>query len=232
MEIFIAVLAYLLHCFTAFALIYSCDKAKIWGDGEEPKLRMPSLSDLEEKELLVFDKNDSDEEWEYKQRANEIIHRNNNQQRQEYIEKVISPAHHYFLLKSEIQWYQSDCDEGFFRGFFLQLFSLMLITQMLFKGEIIDSWLLALLFSFVICFVGCSAIGLVYKKYWRCQGLRIKDFDYKRYKDCSNNSLIHNHYEYLKSIKRTVYFRESVRKILFNASFIIYVLFFFTIPEY
>lgn len=213
METLIAALAYLFHCFTAFALIYSCDKAKLWGELEEPVLNMPKL-----------------EEWESQQQIND-----NNvffyEKRQEYIEKTICPAHHYFVLKKDIEWHQSDCDEGLFRSFFLQLFSLVFLTQMLIRAEVFESWIIAVLLSIAICSVSCLIIYWIYNNYRRCQGVRIKHFNYNGFENSSNNYIIKKHYEYLDSIKETVYFRHSVRKILFNASLIIYILFFFRIPD-
>ena len=209
MEILFVVFAYLLHCFTAFALIYSCDEAKIWGDVEEKKLTMPNLDDFKIDET----------EWDYKHK------------RDEYIEKTICPAHHYFLLRRELQWYQSDCDKGLGYGLFLQIFSLIFLSQMLINGEFIDSWIIAILISLPICSISCFIMYWIYHNYWRCQGIRIKHFNYEQYENCSNNYLIEKHYTYLNSIKETVYFRASVRKILFNASLIIYILFFFSIPE-
>ena len=232
MEIIVAVLGYILHCFTAFALIFSCDKAKIWGDGEEINLVMPKLDDIEEEEMKTFDKTDSDDIWEHKQRINRSIMLANKKQRDKYIETVICPAHHYFLLSREIQWYQSDCDKGLSHGVFLQLFSIVLSAQMLIRAEVFDAWYVAILLVASICSASCYIIYLIYKHYWIAEGLRIKHFSPYGYDKRDNNYTIAKHYEYLCSIKETVYFRASVRKILFNASLIIYVLFFFSVPEY
>lgn len=230
MEITIVILGYLLHCFTAFALMFSCDKAKIWGDTEEPKLHMPRLADLQEEERLKFDKNDTEEEWDRKQRTNDSIDWRSGMERQEYVEKVISPAYHYFMLKGEIEGLQSNCDDGFFPGLTLQLFSLLLIVQSLNRMEIFNSWIISLFVATVVCSVSCFIISWLYKNRWRYTVMEIEDFAYD-YCDWSNNYIIEKHYEYLYSIKNTVYFRHAVRKILFDASWWIYLLFFFRVPE-
>lgn len=200
MEILIAILAYLLHCFTAFALIYSHDEAKIWGDKEEPEQRMPRVSDLSEEERLSIYAID------------------------DYVKNTICPKYHYFILKKEIEKYQSDCGEGLKHGFFLQLFSILLSAQMLIRADVFDSWIMPILLSTAICSVSCGIIYWIYKNYWRCQSIRVKHFYWQ--------SHIGGHYEYLCSIKDTILFRYYIRKILYDTSFIIYALFFFSVPEY
>ena len=211
MEILFIILIYIFHCFTAFSLIYSSDEAKIWGDGCEKNLTMPTIDDWETK----HPQEEFDYSWKY--------------ERKKYIEKTICSAHHYFLLRKEIYYNQSV--DNFTTGFILQLFSLTMLTQMIVKTEVIKTWILAAILSVLICFVGCSAVGLVYRKSKICKGIRIKHFNYEEYKDCSNDVFIQVHYEYLLSIKATVCFRANIDKILNKASFIIYLLFFFRVPN-
>ena len=210
MEILISVLAYLLHCFTAFALIYSHDKAKIWENEDESKRFSPNAFNLNKSEI---------------QHISELQSYEIN----DYIRNTICPKYHHFILLREITHYQTDCDEGFKTGFFLQLFSLLLSAQILIKIEIFDSWIIPILLSAAVCSISCGIIYWIYKNYWRCDGIRMKHFSGEY---IMKGGYIGGQYEYLCAIKDTVIFRYCVRKILYNASFIIYFLFFFHIPEY
>lgn len=209
MEIIIALLSYVLHCFTAFSLIYSHDEAKIWGNENNEERNLPHVFDLDKEEISNI--------------SELPIYEINN-----YIKSKICPKYHYFLLIREVTKYQSDCDEGFKHGFFLQLFSLLLSAQMLVRAELFECWPISVLFVAAICTVSCSIIYWIYKKYWRCDGIRIKHFSGIYISDGGH---LGSQYEYLCSIKDTVIFRHCVRRILYNASMVIFLLFFFHIPE-
>lgn len=200
MEITIAILGYILHCFTAFALIYSHDEAKIWGEQEPPEQRVPKVSDLDEEDRLSIYAID------------------------DYVEKTICPKYHYFILKKEIEHYQACYNDGLKNGFIIQLFSLLLSAQMIIRADIFDFWLIPVLLSAAVCSASCGIIYWLYKHYRGWEHMRNKHFFWV--------SHIGGHYEYLCSIKETVIFRYSIRKILNGASFIIFFLFFFHIPEY
>ena len=234
MEITIAILSYLLHCFTAFALIYAKDEAKIYGELNEyeiPKLKMPNLNDMQEEELIAFCENDTEEEKNRKMIINERIEQKNKEKRQKYIDEVIKPATLYFSLLKEIKCYQSECRSGFY-DFLIQLFSILLCSKMLIRIELIDSIILTTIVLVTLVFgLSTCIIYLIYKKYWRCRKIRMQHFNYKSFCNSSNIHIIISHYNYLCSIKETVYFRYSIRKILYGASTIILLLF-LPIPEY
>ena len=198
----IAILAYLLHCYTAFILIYSHDKSTICEDKESPEQNHPHHFNLTEDEIQHLSESSA-----YKNK--------------DYIENVLLPRYRYFILSKEIRHYQADCNNGFKNGFFLQLFSLLLSVKMLYKAELFNTWIISLLISSIICSVSCGIIYWIYKNTWLCRDL------------CIDN-MPHNgdSYEYLSSIKDTIIFRHSVRKILYKSSLIIFLLFFFRIPEY
>lgn len=116
MEITIAILGFLLHCFTAFALIYSYDEAKIWGDIEEPEQKSLRYFSLENEEMSHITE----------LKTYEV---------EDYIKNVICSRYHHSLLIREIENYQSNCENSFFSWFFLQLFSLVL-SSIIFVGII------------------------------------------------------------------------------------------------
>ena len=148
MEILLAILMFLLHCFTAFAFIYSYDKSDIKLDienGENATIKMPKLEDLQEEELLIVSENDSVDEIARKQRANEGINRRNKEQRQKYIDDVINPAIRYFSLRKDIEYCQSKY-RGVLSPIIMQLFSLLCCSRMLISINTFDSWILTILF--------------------------------------------------------------------------------------
>ncbi|MEE0944921.1 MAG: hypothetical protein UIM24_05690 [Clostridia bacterium] len=227
MEIVLAILAYLFHCFTAFSLIYSYDEAKIWGDidkDECPKLHMPKLDELKENELLELCEDDSEEEKERKIRINEHRKKKNKELRQNYIDEKIKPAALYFPLLEEIDYYQSKYRSGFTQ-FIIQIFSLLLCSQMLIRIDFLESVIGTILIVALVCTLSSYIIYLIYNKYWRCHKIRMKHFNYEHYCNSDDKYIINSHYDYLCSIKETVYFRYSIRKIFDSTSMIIFLLF-------
>ena len=94
------IILYLLYCFTAFFLIFSRDKAKLWGElktHDIPKLSMPNISDID-----IENKHS----WEL----------------QSYVDNFIIPSTLYFSLLNDIKKLQSDCGDFFTPGVFIQLF--------------------------------------------------------------------------------------------------------------
>lgn len=138
---------------------------------------------------------------------------------QHCIEDEIGPRYHYFMLTKEIEEYQSDYEYDM-SCIFLPLFFLLLIAKMFIKVNLFNSWMLSISVTIIIGILTFCIVGLLYEK---CNYFKIKHFFGVDYSD--------QHYEYLKSIKNTVIFRRSIRRILLNVTGIIYFLFFFTIPE-
>ena len=201
---------YLLSCFFYFIDIYSSDIAKIWGKGyneHDKPLTMPTLDDLE------IDGDD----YDYKKK------------RDEYINDVICPAYSYFKLRNEIEYLQSS--DACLYEITLYSFLLLGLVFNFLKLELVDSWIIGLIIGLVIFFISFSLIGFIYYRSGIFKKLRIKHFDFEAYKDYSNNDFIKAHYDYLLSIKKTVWFRSVLCEIMRKISFVIYILFFFTIPE-
>lgn len=135
------------------------------------------------------------------------------------IENKIGPRYHYFMLIREIEEYQSDYEYDI-SIVFLPLFFLLLIAKAIIGINLVKTWLISLLIVIVVGFFTFWLINLFYEKFAPFKIDRFFGNDYSE-----------QHYGYLKSIKNTVIFRRSVRKILLNVTGIIYFLFFFTIPE-
>ena len=226
MEILLAILMFLLHCFTAFAFIYSYDKSDIKLDienGENATIKMPKLEDLQEEELLIVSENDSVDEIARKQRANEGINRRNKEQRQKYIDDVINPAIRYFSLRKDIEYCQSKY-RGVFSPILVQLFSLLCCSQMLIRTYPLDSWIFIILVVAAICTVSSLIIYWIYKN--KCHNIRMGGYEFIGYElPRDSNHIICNHIEFLYSIKETVWFRYSIRKIFYGVSSIIFLLF-------
>lgn len=135
------------------------------------------------------------------------------------IENKIGPKYHYFTLMREIEKYQSDYEYDM-SCIFLPLFFLLLIAKAIIGLNLIKTWLISLLIVIVVGFFTFLLINLLYEKFAHFKIDQFLGDDYSE-----------QHYKYLKSIKDTVIFRRSVRRILLNITGIIYFLFFFTIPE-
>ena len=233
MEISIAIVSFLFHCFTAFALIYACDKENIWGDigDKKTEIQMPKIRDIEDE---IEDKKDS---YLFKDFL------------QDFVDKKICPATKYFTLLNEIKNYQYDKGgtPEIIPSSILQIFTIGLSSIMLVKAEVIESLILSVICVTIVCSVFSFIIYWVYKHYWRCRKLRAKHFTYDEYfykdlfestaeidksrKRALINYFISDHYEYLYTIKDNVIFRYFTKKVLFSLSWIIYFLFFFTIPD-
>lgn len=222
----IAILMFLLHCFTAFAFIYSYDKADIKLDienGENATIKMPKLEDLQEEELLIVSENDSVDEIARKQRVNEGIRRRNKEQRQKYIDDVINPAIRYFSLRKDIEYCQSEY-RSVLSPIIMQLFSLLCCSRMLISINTFDSWILTILFVATICTISSLIIHWIYKN--KCHNIRMGGYEFIGYElPQHSNHIICNHIEFLYSIKETVWFRYSIRKIFYGVTSIIFLLF-------
>lgn len=194
----------LLNYFTAFAFIYSTDKAKIWGDlnnDDIPDLKMPGTAEVDTENMHEL---------------------------QKHIETVITPAALYFSLYNDINRLQKNCDESFINALLVQLISLVSLARCLMSFEIINEWLISLIVSVGACSFGCF---IIYKIYHHSP-LRILHFRNTIRENTDSNDIIKIHYAYLRSIKETVWFRYSLRKVLFFISMIVYLLFFFLLPNY
>jgi hypothetical protein len=228
------------------------EEAKLWGENK-PKLHQPNLDDLHEEDILVIDKTDTDEDRARKERINDGIYYKNKQQRQKYVDNIISPAYHYFSVIKEIECYQSNNDSFMGEFFILQPATILIMARALLELKILENFLLCIIIALIPSIVCDWIISLIYKR----TPLTIKHFEVnlenlKSYREHlyninkENNTLEYNiskesyvnyyiiveHNKYLRSIKQTVILRSTIRKMLGGLTIIVYLFFFFTIPEY
>ena len=235
MKIFTIVIIFVIHCTISFLLCFAFDKAKLWKNKKEPTLRKPSLNDLQISESSKQRYSDLSI-FEYK----------------EYINEIISPSHCYFNLLNEIKYYQNAENEAgsAVSTFFLQLCTVLLMTLELYKFHFTTSFL-CFLIALGVCLISFVIIKFIYSKtlciehFYYDTGELIEEakekFEYSQENKTlkfeiseeiyTNNYIIDVHNKYLNFIKETVFFRYHLRKILNKLGFLLYFLFFFTIPK-
>ena len=230
------IISFALHFVIAFALMYCCDKVDIgkWNDGKEIEVYKPSIHNLRFLNLLVLA---------------EDVYMFDKYKLDNYVEKVLKPSHHYFLLKNDLSVYQEN--EGCVNelsAIVLQVFSLGFIVSNVtkaFPNESMPKLLYGVIIIVVclaICCTGCYILWKLYKNrlaldtfYFSKESLRERFYyDESEYdvseEDAFNNFVIEYHYSYLLSIEDSVIFRKNIMKILSALSAIIYFLFFMQIP--
>jgi hypothetical protein len=195
--------------------MYSCDKAQLWKpkDKDNVFLYKPTVLDI-----------DSKDKYE--------IH--------EYVQKVVSPSYHYFLLEKEIKVRQ-DQDE-LLPCLVIQAFSLFFVIQNTRRLFPFANDLIIILSTLAICCLGCFIIYKLYERFFA-----IEDFEYSiddlknmfKYQKnefkldeekAFNNYVISEHYRYLSCISDSVIIRKSILRIVMGAAAIIYFLF-FMVPD-
>lgn len=217
MDILYLIVWILVHLFTAFLCFYSLESVKFWKDNKEIRLKEPSLYDLDLADLLK-------------------VHR--------YVEDIIKPSHHYFVLRNTIES-QSKDDSGGISLILLQGSSLLFIVKYIRKIFSLSNYFVASVISVIVCGVGCIIVSIVYQKF----NFHIKKFNYdeqdlknefvydeSKYpliteETAFNNFVIKKHYQYLLSIENTVWHRATIKKILSVLATIIYILFFMQYPD-
>ena len=216
MDILYLIIWFLVHLLTAFLCSYSLDSVKIWKD-KEIRLKEPSLYDLDLSDLLK-------------------VH--------SYVENIIKPSHHYFVLRNTIEAKTKD-NSGYGSQFILQASSLLFVIKYMREAFPLLNYFVASVISVIVCVVGYLIVSMVYQK----SNFSIAKFNYGEQdlknefvydeseyslisKDAAfNNFVINKHYRYLLSIEGTVWHRATIRKILFALAAIIYVLFFMQYPN-
>ena len=219
MEIIYFVISILANFIISGLLIYCSDEFRFkWKDNTKVSLRMPRVDDL----AATADR----------------------YQISNYVEKVINPAHHYFLLKEEIENYKST--DGCVSFIILQASSLLLVYSCFneaFDGFLSScSWIVKVLIYisiFAMCALICFIIYKVYyakfaivSSYNTEKNLR-GSFEYREKnifaisEDAEwNNFLLSKHYQdVLRNIEDTR-FRRNLTKVLYGLSAILYILFF------
>lgn len=190
--------------------MYCYENVKIWASGKII-LNKPSIFDLK-----VLD---------------------DHQELNKYVEEVIKPSHHYFILEDSISSHNNvEGYEKWFTGIILQSSSIfpILINSNNILSEYLPSIVINI-FSIIICLFGCLFISKIYKS-----KLSVDIFDYSErelkkifcYKSETfnidenksfNNFVLGKHYFYLRTISRSIEFRRSMRKIIVALAGIIYI---------
>lgn len=224
MNILWLIISIVVHFFIAFVLMYCCDNAEIWKDGKEIKICKPSVNNLKSLDNVYY--------------VNK------------YVENVIQPSHHYFILRNTIKAYQGNegCSNEL-AGIVLQVFSLLFIMRnavQVFPNKYLHKALYLIIIGVVclaVCCLGCYIIRKVYKKHFALRSFCYSREDLKQRfvyddtehdiseEDAFNNYVIMCHYNYLLSIEDTVIFRKNIMKVITWASTIIYILFFMRTPD-
>ena len=246
------VISFFLHLGITFLLQFSYEKAEIWGS-DVPNLHQPKLDELQEENLLDISSTDTDEEKVRKERVNNCIKRENNEKRQKYVDKIISPAYNYFRVKNEIDDYQNDRSDGCTAFCILQFPTIALMTYALFCLEFTESIILCIVIAIIPCLIGDWVISFIYAR----TKLPIEDFEddldlakkqyehsYNYYKeremlefniskeDFINIEIIKEHNAYLQSIKQTVIMRYVLRKIISIVGTVVCFVCFLGVEEY
>lgn len=210
-----------IHFIMSYVLIYCSDNAKIWKNDKEISVCKPSIYDLPD----TSDKH--------------IVN--------EYIEKVINPAHHYFILRKNIESKQ-DSTETWLVRIILHLFSLFFVISKsteVFPNLHLPKFLYLIIVTLAclcVCWLGCYFIYLFYKRNFAIRGYNlsqediVKLFVYNKehgftQKVALNNYTIMLHYSYLRSIESSVMFRHTMLKMLSCVAAIIYFLCFMQTPN-
>ena len=196
MGIFYIIIFYLIYSFISLTMIYSNDIANI--SSCEVEESYPSITDLDEVERIHAYKVD------------------------DYIKNTICPKYHHQILKNEIEFYQNKYTEHYYISTStIHLFLCLMATKILLKFNLIENFLLSFVVSIIVGVICYYIVKFLYKKCWQLSNIRIRDY----YEEYSSYSW-HNHYCYLLSIKQTVIFRYSLRKIFEFLAVWIYLLFF------
>lgn len=213
------------HFFIAFILMHCFDSAQIWKNDNEINLYKPSIYDLEDCDTEQMARIDN------------------------YVENVIKPAHHYFILRKRIEMCQenSGCSNEL-SGIILQLFSLFFVIKSAMKAFPNDKFfqlsdilyiIIIVAAALVICCSGCYITRRIYNKKFALENYQFNErelkqefvYDADEYNISENrafqNYVIMNHYRYLLFIESDVQFRYVIRRIILGISAILYFLFFF-----
>ncbi|MEE0785848.1 MAG: hypothetical protein U0M10_07855 [Oscillospiraceae bacterium] len=207
----------LLNMLIVFSLAYCGDELDLWLDGKE--LTMPRLEDV----------GSVDDDGKEK-----------------YIERVIAPAYCYFKLVNDLRERQKDIENTNLSWIVLDLVSAILMGRIILTWGVITSRLLVLLVTIAICALSNLVAFYVYEK----SKLKLHNFCYSCALDketakqadeiasfgiseetAENICMIRMHDAFLQKNKESIIFRASIRKILFVVGGIVYLLFFFRVPD-
>ena len=190
MDVLYLIIWFLVHLFTAFLCLYSNVSVKIWKNNKEIRLKEPSLYDLDLANLLK-------------------VH--------SYVEIIIKPSHHYFVLRNTIEAKTKD-NSGYGSQFILQAASLLFVIKYMREVFPLLNYFTASVLSAIVCVVGYLIVSMIYQK----SNFSIAKFNYDEQdlkkefvydeseyplineETAFNNFVINKHYQYLLSIESTV----------------------------
>ena len=238
------IIAFVLHCVTAFVIDYVYDTPNVYGNNKEPKIHQPKLDDLLFEEIVCISEEDSYEEIDRKNRTNLINSRWAKHKSKEYVEKVINPAYNYFRILNNIKHYQAVSDFPYFGNFILRISTVLIIAFSLYMLESVESFFLCLIISIIPCGISAWMVHLWYKHSSYTVPLFNSDLDttenyasktfdrlmqnnkleFNISKDSYvNNALIEKHHAYILNIEKTAIKRGIIRNILSSFSFILFL---------
>ena len=152
-----------------------------------------------------------------------------------YVDQVICPAYHYFVLRNQIRQSISR-DSSFWGGLVIHSGCALLLIRLLLKVGFTESVLFCVVLVSAACVLGCWLLSILYKR-----KLQLKPFTCNKEKTRSqleqfsdrefdisddaelNNRLIDLHCRYLMDNQKTVMTRSIVRGIMYGAAGIIYL---------
>lgn len=216
MHWFWLIFSYVIHFFTAFVLMYSCDNAKLWKSKDKYNISLFKPTVLNLNSENKYDIND-------------------------YVSKVVCPSYHYFLLEKEIAEHQDH--DGLLPSLVIQAFSLIFIVLNTRKNFPFANNLIIILLTLVICCFGCFIIYKLYDRFLSIEDFEYSIDDLKQMfkyqknefkldeETAFNNYVISEHYRYLLCISDSVRLRKSILRIVMAIAAIIYFLFFMSSPD-
>lgn len=226
------ILTLLLNAFCFFIILYATDKPTALTqicDGTFPiSFKQPSLDDLKK------DTND--------------IYVN------KYIHEVVLPSEHYYYIKKSISSLLETNSDLIFSILTLLSSTFFLTWQSFRKTFPIESRLLTFLISLVIVILISLIVSLIYYKTTSCKipyfrpyeyGYTISDLKEKYEREIQNkydyfelsednrfnNFLVSELTSYMESIAHTMHIRCAVRNALTSIGILVYIIFFFRIPN-
>lgn len=159
------------------------------------------------------------------------------QELSKYVEQVICPAYHYFVLRDQIKKSTLHDSSPFWAGLALHSGFAFVLVRMLLRVGFTDSILLCTALVIVACVLGSWLLSILYKK-----KLQLKPFTYTREEiqsqvewfdsrefDIDNNTEVNNclidlHCRYLMNNQKRVLTRAVVRDIMSGVACIVYLI--------
>ena len=175
MSVITVIIIYAIHFAVAYLLIYSSDNGSIntncnWNEiifeKETFKLVKPSLLDFrvsqKNSEMLIYDF-------------------------QNYVDEIINPSYHYFILKKELSSNTPDKNNVLAIGLILQSISLAAIIGYTIRIFPLVDWsdltlnIVVIGMSLLICSIGCFILSKIHSKFFSLEKFDIPLEEYKQH---------------------------------------------------